>query len=55
MTANAEIATVLGLIPASSDAVESEADEAVLKKIKIPKIPLKKNKHFTLTIYLEPF
>ncbi len=35
LTANAEVATVLGSIPASSDTVESEgaADEAVSNKV----------------------
>jgi hypothetical protein len=44
LTANAKVATALGLIPASSDAVESEgaADEAVLNtelREKNPKNP----------------
>jgi hypothetical protein len=35
LTANAEVATVLGSIPASADTAESEgaADEAVLNKV----------------------
>jgi hypothetical protein len=44
LTDNAEVATFLGSIPASSDTVESEgaADETVLNKVqkKTPKIPL---------------
>ncbi len=48
LTVNAVVATVVGLIPASSDTVESEgaADETVLNKVhKRPKNPpLKKFK-----------
>jgi hypothetical protein len=52
LTASAEVATILGPIPASSETVESEgaADEAVLYKTLILECLLSYSRHFIIQI-----